>query len=286
MTDLVDSVYINPYTDFGVKKLFGEEYNKDLLISFLNALLCPQSPIEDLHHLPRERLPDSDRDLCSVFDVYCTLRDGSRIIVEMQKTIQEYFKDRALYYATFPIREQAIQGEWNYQLAPVYTVGVLNFTFDDREEYFHHEVVLCDRKTQEQFYDKLTMIYLEMPKFNKKLEELTTELDKWLYLLKNLARLNDRPRNMAGKIFELVFEVARVAALNPDDRAAYQRSIKGMWDMGAAMSTQRNLGLVEGEKKGREENRFEMAQKLKALGVDLNTIAEASGFSVEEIQKL
>ena len=128
--------YINPYTDFGFKKLFGTEMNKDLLISFLNALFNnDEKEIEDVQYLNSEHLGDGygERlrvgELCSgirrsVFDVYCMTKDGSRFIVEMQKAEQTYFKDRSVYYATTPIRQQAPKGKWDYHLEDVYTVGI------------------------------------------------------------------------------------------------------------------------------------------------------------------
>ena len=133
MTDISCERYINPYTDFGFKKLFGTEMNKDLLISFLNALFCgTKQEIVDVEYLNSEHLGDGYGDRRAVFDVYCKTADGSRFIVEMQRAQQDYFKDRSLYYSTFAIREQAPKGkEWDYLLEDVYTIGVLNFTFPD-----------------------------------------------------------------------------------------------------------------------------------------------------------
>lgn len=162
--------YINPYTDFGFKKLFGTELNKDLLISFLNALFSGKPEITDLTYLNSEHLGEGIYDRKAVFDVYCQLADGSRIIVEMQKTEQQYFKDRSIYYSTYPIREQAPKGPWNYRLDDVYTVGILNFTFPEGEyadDSMIHEVKLKDVEDNHVFYDKLTFVYLEMPKFSK-----------------------------------------------------------------------------------------------------------------------
>ena len=165
--------YVNPYTDFGFKKLFGTEINKDLLISFINSLLHGREVVKDLTYLNTEHLGICETDRKAVFDVYCENEKGEKILVEMQRGIQQYFKDRSLYYATFPIREQGQKGEWDYQLKAVYIIGILNFTFDkDNDNYFHHEVQLLDNKTKEVFYDKLTFIYLEMPKFNKTEDEL------------------------------------------------------------------------------------------------------------------
>ena len=189
--------YINPYTDFGFKKLFGSELNKDLLISFLNALFHDKPEITDLTYMNTEHLGEGIVDRKAVFDVYCCLADGSRIIVEMQKAEQQHFKDRSIYYSTYPIREQAPKGPWDYHLEDVYTVGVLNFTFPDGEysdDSLIHEIKLKDVEDNHVFYDKLTFVYLEMPKFNKKEEELETMFDKWMFALSNLARLLERPK--------------------------------------------------------------------------------------------
>ena len=151
--------YINPYTDFGFKKLFGTEMNKDLLISFLNALFNGQEVIQDVTFLNSEQLGSAYLDRKAIFDVYCENERGEKFIVEMQKAEQNYFKDRSVYYATFPIREQAIRGDWDFQLKAVYTVGILNFVFPDDEyspECFHHEVKLMDTEDKHVFYDKLT----------------------------------------------------------------------------------------------------------------------------------
>ena len=163
--------YINPYTDFGFKKLFGTEMNKDLLISLLNALFHGEKgEITDVQYLNGEHLGEGYGDRRSIFDVYCMTDDGSRFIVEMQKAEQEYFKDRSLYYSTAAIREQAPKGKWDYHLDEVYTIGILNFMFPGDEypaDSYRHEIKLKDVEDNHVFYDKLTFFYLEMPKFNK-----------------------------------------------------------------------------------------------------------------------
>lgn len=139
--------YINPYTDFGFKKLFGTEINKDLLISFLNALLHGEQDIKDITYMNSEQLGVSGADRKAIFDVYCENDKGEKFIVEMQKAEQQFFKDRSVFYSTFPIRDQGQTGKWNYQLKSVYTIGILDFIFDDdysKEDFYHHEVKLIE----------------------------------------------------------------------------------------------------------------------------------------------
>lgn len=174
--------YLNPFTDFGFKKLFGEEPNKDLLLDFLNELLREQEgEIKNLTYLKNEHLGLGDADRRAIFDLYCENERGEKFIVELQKSKQNFFKDRTLYYATFPIREQAKQAEWSYELKSVYTIAILDFVFDedkaDKEKY-RYDVKLTDIETCKIFYDKLTFIYLEMPKFQKDLDVLENRFEK------------------------------------------------------------------------------------------------------------
>lgn len=108
----------------------------------------------------------------------------------MQKAKQNFFKDRSVYYSSFPIQEQAKKGDWNYQLAAVYMVGILNFTFSEDEvaQEVRHEVQLKDQKCRVFYY-----IYLEMPNFSKSEGDLESNFDKWMYVLQQLPYLQNRP---------------------------------------------------------------------------------------------
>ncbi len=290
-TEGIQDKYINPYTDFGFKLLFGTAMNKELLISFLNALLFKEETVKDVTYLNTEHLGTQEYDRRAVFDVYCENEKGEKFLVEMQKGEQQFFKDRSVYYATFPIREQAKRGEWNYELKAVYTIGILNFTFDSLDpEYFHHEVKLVDMGTRKVFYDKLTFIYLEMPKFNKREDELETMFDKWLFVLRNLSSLLDRPRALQERVFDRLFEAAEIAKFTRTERSEYWDSLKNFRDLYSVISTAENKGRAEGRaegrEEGREEERIKTARNLKQLGVAIEVISQATGLSKEEIEKL
>ena len=126
--------YINPLTDFGFKKLFGTEVNKNLLIDFLNQVLPKRHQIADLSYSQNEHLGDNIEDRKAIFDLYCTGTNGEKFIVELQKAKQNYFKDRSIYYSSFPIQEQAEKGDWNFKLEPVYTIGILDFIFSEHKK--------------------------------------------------------------------------------------------------------------------------------------------------------
>lgn len=278
--------YIDPYTDFGFKKLFGTEQNKDLLISFLNALFNDSTmQIKDVQYLNSEHLGDGYGDRRSVFDVYCMTEDGGRFIVEMQKAEQVYFKDRSIYYATYPIREQAPKGTWDYRLENVYTVGLLNFTFPEDEypaDSFVHEVKLKDVEDNHIFYDKLTFFYLEMPKFNKREDELVTMFDKWMFALRNLSWLMDRPQALQERVFKRLFDQAEIASFTPQERREYQESVKDYWDYYSTMTTAHQKGRAE----GRAEERLANARSLLSNGVPMDVIVKSLGLAPKEIAAL
>ena len=213
----------------------------------------------------------------------------------MQRGEQQFFKDRSVFYSTFPIREQAKRGEWDYELKAVYVVGILNFSFDNSDaEYFHHEVKLVDLYTHKVFYDKLTFVYLEMPKFNKSEDELESMFDKWLFVLRNLASLLERPRALQNRVFDRLFETAEIAKFTKTELSEYWDSLKNFRDWYSVISTAekrgRAEGLEEGLNKGKEEGAREAnlnnARNLKKLGVAIDVISQATGLSEEEIEKL
>ena len=217
----------------------------------------------------------------AVFDLYCESETGEKFIVEMQKAKQKYFKDRSVFYSTFPIREQAQRGEWDFQLNAVYTVGILDFVFDedqDSPDYFHHHVQLMETKRQKVFFDKLTYIYLEMPKFTKTEDELETHFDKWLYVIKNLPRLQERPRRIQERVFQRLFEAAEIARFDPAERAAYEESVKIYRDLKNVIDTGREEGGLERAK--------EIARRMRAAGEPLAKIAGYTGLMAEQIEEL
>lgn len=290
-TEGIQDKYINPYTDFGFKLLFGTAMNKELLISFLNALLFKEETVKDVTYLNAEHLDTQEYDRRAVFDVYCENEKGEKFLVEMQRGEQQFFKDRSVYYATFPIREQSQRGKWDYELKAVYIIGILNFTFNDTDgDYFHHEVKLVDLYTHKVFYDKLTFIYLEMPKFNKKEDELESMFDKWLFVLRNLSSLFERPRALQNRVFDRLFEATEIAKFNPKELGEYWESLKNFRDWYSVMSTQlkkgREEGLKEGLEQGRKEECFKNAKKMKQAGIAFDVIAQVTGLSIGEIASL
>jgi len=294
--------YISPFTDFGFKKLFGTEMNKDILMDFLNELLKKdQGKIIDLNYLPLEQLGRSIDTRKAIFDIYCENKKGEKFIVELQKAPQNYFKDRSIYYSTFPIQQQAQKGKWDFKLEAVYTIGILDFVFaEDRDdqEVFHHEVKLVDQSTQKVFYDKLTYLYLEMPKFKKTEEQLETYFDKWLYVLRNLEDLTNRPEKLQEKIFAKLFEQAEIANYSEQEYTEYEHSLKVYRDLNNVIETAESKGekrgeargekrgIAKGKLEGKAEKAKEIAQTMISKSLDIQLIMEITQLSKEEIEQL
>ena len=268
--------YINPFTDFGFKKLFGEEPNKDLLIDFLNQVLKGEH-VKDLTYLKTEQLGPNFSDKRAIFDIYCENDKGEKFIVEMQKVKQKYFKDRSVYYSTFPIQQQAVTGDWNFELKSIYTIGILDFVFEEdkkNQDFFHWEVKLMETTKKTVFNDKLTYIYLELPKFNKTEKELETRFDKWLYVLKNLPKLDRLPAKMKDIVFEKLFKVAEIAMFEPVEREIYEDSLKVYRDLKNSMDT------------AQEDMAKQIAKKSLNEGLSVDIINKITGLSKEDIEKL
>ena len=253
--------YVNVFTDFGFKKLFGEKPSKPLLLDFLNELLIEQEgPIKNITYLNTEHLGSSPLDRRAIFDIYCENEKGEKFIVELQKAKQSYFKDRTLFYATFPIQEQAKQNDWDFKLKAVYTVAILDFVFEEDKADIHkyrYDVKLTDIETCKVFYDKLTFIYLELPKFKKKIDELSTNFEKWLFVLKNLHKLNKIPDQLKEERFEKLFAIAEVAHFTREELKSYEDSKKFYRDIKNSMDTAFEEGKVEGKVEGKEEGKVE-----------------------------
>ncbi|MGK7881911.1 MAG: Rpn family recombination-promoting nuclease/putative transposase [Crocosphaera sp.] len=286
--------YINLLTDFGFKRLFGSEPHKVLLIDFLNSILPSYHTVADISYKSNENVGNTALDRKAIFDLYCESEAGEKFIVEIQKAKQNYFKDRSVYYATFPIQEQAIQGEWNYKLSSVYTIGILDFIFDDNKNdpNFFHTVELKDQNCQV-FYERLKFIYIELPKFQKTLENLENHFDKWLFLFRHLSELDIPPEKLQEGVFNQLFEIAEIAKFSPDEQRAYQNSLKYYRDLNNVVETSRQEGRQEGMEEGRREGIQEGEAKLvlrqlqRRLGDIPENIQETiRGLSVEQLEEL
>lgn len=290
MGEIVKARYINPLIDWGFKRLFGSEVNKDILIEFLKVVF-PEYEIEDITYIPAEQLGLMEEDRKAVFDVICRAKDGKDFLVEMQHATQEHFFERALYYTSFPIMKQGrkshtdevtgVKKEWNYELDGVYFLGILNFKYED-DDLIEHRYLLREAITGKTMTDKLKFVFIEVAKFDKKEDELDSDLDKWLYILKNLSMLLERPAALRDKIFKRIFDVAEIAGLNNIDRINYIK------DMTTARDTFNQIEYAKktSREEGREEERNSIVLKMLQNNLPVQIICDVTGLSMEDVLKL
>ena len=287
---LSEERYISLLTDFGFKRIFGTKPNKDLLINFLNSLFDGEQVIKDVRYLNSEHVGDVFAERKAIFDVYCENEKGEKFIVEMQNAFQKYFKDRSLFYSTFPIREQAPKGQdWNFKLDHVYTVALLNFDFEEEafdQKEINHDVGLLDKKTFKVFNDKLSFKYIEIAKFNKNEAELETLYDKWLYVLKNLPKLDKRPKALKERIFTKLFEEAEIAKFSQQELREYEDSLKAYRDIKNSIDTAKEEGRKEGREEGVAKEKLATAKRLLGMGLTQEQVAKGTDLSIEDIERL
>ena len=276
-------VYINLLTDFGFKRVFGI---KEVMIKFLNTVLDIESGIKDLRYGNPEKLGFSQYDRKAVYDLYCITGKDEHIIVEIQSASQVHFKDRTLLYASRLINAQSEKGKnWNFELPKMYSVNILDFTFEEAllplgieikrtdENKYVSKVQLIDCDTKELFYDKLTFIYIELPCFTKELNDLKTFFEQWIFIIKHLHELNDLPEKFRkDEVFEKLFEIAQIARMTKNEVNNYLKDLN-------------NMNIVRNEIRTRDniiKNHVNtIAKKDSTIANHVSTIAEQSNIIAE-----
>ncbi len=282
--------YIDPTTDYGFKRIFGSEVNKDLLIAFLNDLFRGRKTIQDLVYNKNEHVGEAQETGNVIFDLTCTADNGEQFIIEVQRSNQANLKRRMLYYGSKLIADQAPKGNrkaWNYGISEVYVIVLMDgFAMPDDGEgmRFLHDICLCNRDTGKIFYEDLGFIYLELINFVKVEADLENDLDRWLYVLKNMSSMDKLPIYLRKPIFEKLFQVAEYSKLSKEEREMYDVSLRNKWDEYSIRETAlldlekaRRQGLEQGLEQGAEAKSYEVVEKLLAAGKF--TIAEIANFA-------
>ena len=288
-------VFINPFTDIGFKRIFGQEFSKPLLLDFLNNLLVGERKIKNIIFLDKELPKDIADERSIIYDVLCETETGEKIIVEMQNQRQPFFKQRSIFYASEAISRQARKGkDWRFDIKAVYLVAFLNFTLDDIGTTFRTDVALFDIRSKEIFSDKIRLIYLQLPYFLKEADECENDLERWIYVLRNMETINRLPWTAKSAIFKRLEEIAEVRALTKEEQIQYDHALKVYRDnnniiLGAleeGMERGLQEGRSEGLQEGKREEKLSIAQNMKAMGMTNEQIAQACGITIEEVEKL
>lgn len=271
--------FVNPFTDIGFKRIFGQEVSKPLLLDFLNCLLKGERNITDLQFLDKEQPADYRDDRSLIYDIFCLTDTGEKIIVEMQNKEQPHFADRCLYYYSQAVSRQGERGaDWDYQIDAVYLVAFVNFNMEGLANNFRTDVVLMNKQRGIPFSDKERFIFLQLPVFKKEADECRDDFERWIYVLKNMEILDRMPWAAKDSVFHKLAEIGEVSNMTKDERLKYDAALRHYRD---TLNVMRSA-----EDKGRQQANIQTAKNLLAMGLSVDQIAKATGLSCEEVMKL
>jgi predicted transposase/invertase (TIGR01784 family) len=312
---------MNMMTDFAFKKIFATEENKVLLIAFLNDIVPHGETIIDVQYLPTEQLGNIEEDRKAIFDIYCTDAAGKRYIIEMQIGQQEHFMERSLFYATFPIQAQAVKGKWDFAMKPLYHIAILKFTMFHGDKSCRSHISLIREETGKKVSSALNFIIIELPKFRKKIKDLETNLDYWMFSFKNLYRLTEPPSGVHSEIFDKLLSVADTKKLTTMEKQEYRKSVAEYADVQLMMDYREKVGMERGEKRGErrglrlgmqrglqqgllqgllqgeqrgekrgeqrlQQARADIARSALKKGMSIETVSELTGLTLQEVKSL
>lgn len=306
-----EKYFFDPLSDFGFKKIFADERNKDLLIAFLNASISDESGIiTDLTYLPTEQLGVRPQERRVLFDIYCKNQNNDHFIIEMQRARQTFFADRVVTYMSRVISREAEKGGKDYIIPRVYSFNLLDYNaveFRDNTNYFH-KIMLKD-ESDKIFYNKKVYYFLELRKFaavkNKLLPD--TPLTNWLRMLTSISDLTESGFTAAEGVFKRLLEECRLSKLTTMERETYEKSILEYEDVQDAIACAREdslkegiekgfekgieqgleqgleKGRTEGLSKGQAEKEHQLVCNMIKEGIDITTISRISGLCESDI---
>ncbi|MGH7450118.1 MAG: PD-(D/E)XK nuclease family transposase [bacterium] len=316
------SRFIDPTTDFGFKKIFGDEANKDIIMGFITDVLELATPLREIDFKDKEQLPEAEEERSGVYDIYCQDLAGNQFIVEMQKNRIPFTTDRMIYYSTFPIAAQAKKGgkhvtypepsfeptfigevatmpygnraeavakPWDFRLSRVYCIAVLGYALDGSIAAVNRNRIRNDQPPHIPFSDKLQFVTLELPLFDERLPEysLDRRINKWLYFLRYLPELSRIPGFFKGdEVFEQAFELARYAKLTRKERRRYELNIKRMRDTYAVLMGSYETGYNKGRiEEGQNMLRLLCSQKLGVIPPEIDEAIRSLN-DIEQIRRI
>ena len=280
--------YADLLDDDVFKLVFGRESTKDVMIEFLNQVI-PDRRIADLEFIDKEMHPVERDCKGAVYDMFCKTDDGSRIIVEVQRRKQPFYPERALYYSTFQIQRQVEAGAEEYDFLPVYVVNLLDFEMD--KDSSDSKVMSVYRLYEEQSHrlltDRVTFIFIELPKFNKTIDELDGNILEGMYFcFKNMTVLESRPEVLDHQVFAKIFEASELYNMDKITRDKVLHKMTTERDLRNQMAYARKEAIAEGRAEGLAEATMQIARNMRSMELDVEVIAKVTGLTVGEIEKL
>ena len=279
-------IYANILLDYWFKRTFAElPFSERLLILLLQELI-PERKIAYLSYVHQEHTnPYPDARGVRV-DVEVTDENGSRFLVEMQREPQDWFYERAIYYASHCILQQMPQGQDDFSFPPVYFIGIMDFALHNDPQRVMYRYALREDQDKDLMTDSLHFIFLELPNCGRALTPQATVLDNFCFALHNMQFLEERPDALRQEIFDLLFEAAEIATFTPEDKVKYEFEMTTERDIRNQIAFAKKNARAEGKSEGLLERSIETARKMLAKGYPVEEIAEISELPAKQIQAL
>jgi predicted transposase/invertase (TIGR01784 family) len=297
------SKFLDPKNDTAFKKVFGSEKNKDILIHFLNDMITfkERAPIKSVTFLKTIQDPETAAHKTSIVDILCKDENGNTYIVEMQVAKERGFEKRAQYYASKAYISQVHAGGEYQDLKEVVFLAISDFTMFPNKNGYKSDHVILDRESHENDLKDFSFTFIELPKFNKSIEQLSTMVDKWAYFFKHAEETSEKDiSKIVGQddIIERAYEELNRFGWNDAELLTYDQTEKYEHCYNASMGQKfdegKAEGIVEGIAKGKAEGiaegevkaKLELAKNMLLCGMNIEEVSRITGFSIEKLKSL
>ena len=304
-----EGVFANVLYDETFKVVASDPRNERMIIDILELLL-PGKKISRLVQVNHEQHGFAIWEKNCTFDLLCTDADtGEEFLVEMQFSPMDSFRERMLYYSTFPFRLQMAEREnepehdpMDYSLKPLYVISIVNFSLEhESEEALEQGLIsrynLANDRNGELMTDALHFVYLELGRLKAGFGEhgkCRTLLEKLSWNMKYGFMLKERPADFEDEISRRFYKATEMAAFDQVQQKEYEEAMSIKIDQAAREAYARKegekigieKGIEEGREKGREETKAFIAKVMLDKGYSVDVISELTGISKEEIEKL
>ena len=280
-------------TNGGFKALFGDINNKEAVMAIINALLPEHRQVADIEYLPTERQGQMEDKKEYRYDFMCRDSSGAMFIVELQRYREKSWFKRCVSYAARAYDRQNRRGE-NYDVPPVYLIGLMDteIRHPDREfwrDRFVSEYTFREKVAHDLLDETIVIIFAELVRFDKAESECMTDMDRMLFILKNMGRLDRQPELLRREIYTKIFEACEIARFNEDKLIQFNKDMyderRRNGELAAAIEEGMEKGLEKGLKKGRAEGKAEAVRKMLAAGLSMEQVCGIMGMTEEEVRK-
>lgn len=275
--ELLNKTFIRLRSDYGFKRAYSSPEHSEVLRKFLNALFEGKMEITDVTFKDKEITPPTQKGKRIYYDAYCTTSTGQHFIVEMQRRPSDFFGKRMVFYISACVFRQGVSGG-TYEFSPVYLIVITDFDMQPFEKRLVNEVVLMERETHVIFSEDFKIYFLSMDQVGKEWEDCKTELEKRLYITKNMENLDKKSKPYLTGEYEEMFNAAEIASMAAEDIVEYRTSIMRELEYQSELEYQR--------KEGRKEEKYYMAEKMKKRGMPIGEIMLLTELTKEEIENI